>query len=59
MGTEPIEDATNDFKEATTKAFEKSHRGPLIFNLEKSRIERKLIITATDKNLGPAIMKIE
>ena len=64
---EPIKDAMNDFEEATTEAFEKWHRGPPIFNLEKSRIdllrkikkERKLVITATDKKQGPAIMEIE
>ena len=62
-----VEDALNRFKMAVTKAFEDSWSRPHIVNLKESKInllrmikkERKFIIIATDKNLGPAIMEID
>ena len=62
-----VEDALTRFKTSITKAFENSWSRPHIVNIEKRKVdllrlikkERKFIVIATDKNLGPAIMEIE
>ena len=62
-----VEDALNRFKSAASTAFQKSWKKPHVYNLEKCKIDllreikknRKYIIIATDKNLGPAIMEID
>ena len=62
-----VEDALTRFKTSITKAFENSWSRPHIVNIEKRKVdllrlikkERKFIVIATDKTLGPAIMEIE
>jgi hypothetical protein len=62
-----IEKAMDNFDTATKKAFEKSWAKPHIANIDKKRVdllrkmkkERKYIVVAADKNLGPCIMEIE
>jgi hypothetical protein len=59
-----IEKAINNFEETTNKAFQQSQKGPHVRNLDKTKIEllhtirkeRKYIIVAADKNLGPCIL---
>ena len=62
-----IEKAINNFEEATKKAFQRSQKAKHVGNLDKTKIEllrtirkeRKYIIVAADKNLGPCILEIE
>jgi SAM-dependent MidA family methyltransferase len=64
---EEIEDAINKFETTSSDTFRTYRMIPPISNLDKERIdllqqvkkERKCIISATDKNLGPAIMEID
>ena len=62
-----IERAINNFEQATKEAFNNSWKRPFVGNLEKKKIEmlrqirkeRKYIIVAADKNLGPCIIELE
>jgi hypothetical protein len=62
-----IETAMNNFEETTKKAFIKSWKHPHLENMEQSKInllksikkERKYIVIASDKNLGPCIIEID
>jgi hypothetical protein len=62
-----VEKAMNKFEEATKKAFIKSWAKPHIPNIDKQQVdllrkikkERKYIVVAADKNLGPCIIEIE
>jgi hypothetical protein len=67
LAPEEIEDALNEFETTSSDTFRTYRMIPPIFNLDKERInllrqvkkERKFIISASDKNLGPAIMEID
>jgi hypothetical protein len=67
LAPKDIETALDEFETTSTDTFKTYRMIPPIFNLDKERIEllrqvkkeRKFIISATDKNLGPAIMEIE
>ena len=60
-----IEDALDEFETNSSDTFKTYRMIPPIFNLEKERIDllrqvkamRQFVISATDKNLGPAIME--
>lgn len=62
-----VESAMDDFEDQTNIMFSKARKPPTIFNMKKQKTEllrrikkdRKLMITATDKGLGPAIMEID
>ena len=62
-----IEDAIDKFKSTTTAMFKASQKNKPLFNLTKEQVDRlikikkdqKLIIVASDKGLGPAVMEIE
>ena len=62
-----IEKAINNFEESIKKAFQQSQKVPHVGNLDKAKIEllriirkeRKYIIVAADKNLGPCILELE
>jgi hypothetical protein len=62
-----VEIAMNNFEEATKNAFIKSWKHPHLENMEERRIdllrsikkERKYIVIASDKNLGPCIIEID
>jgi hypothetical protein len=62
-----VEQAIDEFEKTTTTAFRRSWKRPHIENLESSKIEmlreikkeRKYIVVASDKNLGPCIIEIQ
>ena len=62
-----VETAMNTFEEAAKKAFTKSWKHPHLENMEEKKIkllksikeERKYIVIASDKNLGPCIIEID
>jgi hypothetical protein len=66
IAPDTVESALNDFEDQSNVLF-KTKKSPTIFNMKKSNIEilrrikkeRKLMITSTDKGLGPAIMEIK
>ena len=64
---EVIEDAIDAFERNTTRDYQESKRTALIYNINRNIIEmlrtvkrqRQLIVTATDKGLGTAVMEFE
>ena len=62
-----VETAMDSYEASVDTAFQNSWKKEHIVNLEEKKIdllkrikkERKYIVIATDKNLGPAIMEIE
>jgi hypothetical protein len=62
-----VENAMDTFEKTTTEAFKKSWKRPHVENLSKIKIdllkkikkERKYIVIASDKNLGPCIIEIK